>query len=477
MSTDSRRAAGAGSSRRARSRKRRSRGFAMAFAVVLVGLVVIGGLGGVVAVAQGPRVTDVQVDPAAAVAASGSRVILTTTQSLETVDPSQVVVEPAAPFTVDTAGRSVGVRFTLPLRDDTDYRITVNGVKGLGAGPSSTLTESFRTPPLQAFLMQRGTPEGDTIFRTDLKGEAGLPVFVHPHIEDFRATANHLVMSVRDGETARVIVTDLDGKNQRDIALPGPGFVSNLQSADRGERIGFTFSDADLSAAGGRESRLFTASAADDAPPTEVGLNGGDVRIADYRFVPDTDSMLVLTFDSRLLLTDAQGGNAAPLGSAVSIDGIARGSSVAVVERLEGIREINLTDGSEQGLVEPVDPPGLAGRATPVPGTDAGTIRSFADISSDGVSRSTIVAHVATDGTVDPLVEVPGADTVLQTCVSPSGRYAAVLVAPRAVDNPYDRYQLPLPERLLTHLVEIDTGQEVVALQGFDLSWCQVPPQ
>nr|WP_154923732.1 hypothetical protein [Microbacterium testaceum] len=468
MSTDS---------RRSRSRTRRGRAFAVAFAAVLAGLVVVGGIGGVVAVAQGPRVTDVQVDPAAAVAASGSRVILTTTQSLETVDASQVSVEPATPFTVDTAGRSVGVRFTLPLRDDTDYRITVDGVSGFGAGPSSTLTETFRTPPLQAYLMQRGTPEGDTIFRTDLRGEAGLPVFVHPRIEDFRATANHLVISVRDGDTARVIITDPDGQNARDVALPGPGFVSNLQSADRGERIGFTFSDADLSAAGGRESRLFTVSAADDAPPTEVGLNGGDVRIADYRFVPDTDSMLVLTFDSRLLLTDAEGGNAAPLGSAVSIDGIARGSSVAIVERLEGIREIDLTDGSEQALVQPVDPPGMAGRATPVPGTDAGTIRSFADISADGVSRSTTVAHVETDGTVRPLLEVPGSDTVLQTCVSPSGRYAAVLIAPRAVDNPFDRYQLPLPERLLTHLVEVDTGREVVALQGFDLSWCQVPPQ
>ncbi len=468
MSTDS---------RRSRSRARRGRGFAMAFAAVLVGLVVAGGVGGVVAVAQGPRVTDVQVDPAAAVAASGSRVILTTTQSLETVDPSQVSVEPAAPFTVDTAGRSVGVRFSLPLRDDTDYRITVSNVNGLGAGPSSTLTETFRTPPLQAYLMQRGTPEGDTIFRTDLQGEAGLPVFVHPHIEDFRATANHLVISVRDGDTARVIITDPDGQNARDVELPGPGFVSNLQSADRGERVGFTFSDADLSDSGGRESRLYTVSAADTAPPTEVGLNGGDVRIADYRFVPDTDSMLVLTFDSRLLLTDAEGANAAPLGSAVSIDGIARGSSVAVVERLEGIREIDLTDGSERPLVQPVDPPGLAGRATPVPGTDAGTIRSFADISADGVSRSTTVAHVDVDGAVRPLLEVPGSDTVLQTCVSPSGRYAAVLVAPRAVDNPFDRYQLPLPERLLTHLVEVDTGEAVVALQGFDLSWCQVPPQ
>lgn len=467
MSTDS---------RRVRARRRRGRGFLFAFAAVLGTLVLVGGVGGVVSVAQGPRVTDVQVDPAAAVAASGARVILTTTQSLEDVDPAQVEVEPATPFTVDTSGRSVGIRFTLPLRDDSDYRVTVRDVRGLGAGPASTLSETFRTPPLEAFLMQRGTADGDTIFGTDLKGEAGLPVFTHEHIEDFRSTANHLVVSVREGDRARVIVTDLDGQNAHDIALPGPGFVSNLQSADRGERVGFTFSDATLGAAGGRESKLFTASAADDAPPVEVGLDGGDVRVADWRFVPDTDSMLVLTFDSRLLLTDAEGGNAAPMGTAVSIDGIARGSAVAIVERLEGIREINLTDGSEEALEEPVDPPGMPGRATPVPGAGAGTIRSFADIDADGAYRATTIGHVDTDGAVRPLLEVPGTDTVLQTCVSPSGRYAAVLIAPRAIDNPFDRYQLPLPGRLQTHLVEIDTGQELAALQGFDLSWCQVPP-
>jgi len=475
MSTDTRRRSGP-DSRRARARRRQGRGFLLAFGAVLLALVLVGGVGGVVAVAQGPRVTDVQVDPDAAVSASGSRVILTTTQSLEKIDAAQVEVEPATPFTVDTSGRSVGIRFTLPLRDDSDYRVTVRDVKGLGAGPGSTLVETFRTPPLQAFLMQRGTPEGDTIFRTDLEGKAGLPVFTDPHIEDFRATANHLVISTRDDDRARVIVTDLDGENRRELALPGPGFVSNLQSADRGERIGFTFSDANLGAAGGRESRLFTASAATDDAPVEVGLNGGDVRIADWRFVPDTDSMLVLTFDSRLLLTDALGGNAAPLGSAVAIDGIARGSSVAIVERLEGVREIDLTDGSEQALAAPVDPPGSPGRATPVPGAGAGTVRSFADIGEDGAYRSTIVGHVDTDGAVRQLLDVPGTDTVLQTCVSPSGRYAAVLVAPKAVDNPFDRYQLPLPGKLLTHLVDIDTGEQLVALQGFDLSWCQVPP-
>ena len=67
-------------------------------------------------------------------------------------------------------------------------------------------------------------------------------------------------------------------------------------------------------------------------------------------------------------------------------------------------------------------------------------------------------------------------DAVLQTCISPSARYLAVLVAPDVVDNAYDTYQLPLPERLETQIIELDNGAKVGTLTGSSISWCQVPP-
>ena len=51
------------------------------------------------------------------------------------------------------------------------------------------------------------------------------------------------------------------------------------------------------------------------------------------------------------------------------------------------------------------------------------------------------------------------------------------LVAPDAVDNPYDLYQLPMPERVETRIIQISDAAEVVALSGFDVSWCQLPPR
>ena len=224
---------------------------------------------------------------------------------------------------------------------------------------------------------------------------------------------------------------------------------------------------------------LFTASLAEgaaDTPPTRVGLPGADPSVAEWRFVPDTDSILALTFDGSLVLAGADGADAAPLGTALGIEGIARGSSQAVIERNEGRAVLDLTDGTEEPLPEPADDLGVPGSVIPVPGEDAGTIRSSARIGDAGMLLSSSVVHVAADGTVQTLLDLDPADALVQTCVSPNGRYAALVLSPDAAANPYDRYRLPLPQRLETRVIEIDTAAEVAAFGGFGLSWCQVPP-
>ncbi|MFK4836379.1 hypothetical protein ACI3KY_11695 [Microbacterium sp. ZW T2_14] len=477
MSTDA-------SSRRTHSRRRRSRAFVVTFGVVVGLLAVLGLAGAAASVAQGPRVTDASVDPAAAAAASGSRLIVTTTQSLAEVDPSQVTITPATPFVIDTSGRSVGVRFTLPLWDDTEYTVTIDGVASLGGGPTATITETFRTPPAHVYLLQRGTNDGDLIYRTDLTGQNAVPVFRHPHIEDFRATAEHLVVSVRtDDDQAGLIVTDLDGEHAHDLPLPvedgGDGYVSNLQTADRGERIGYLFSDAHLDADSGRESRLFTASLADpDADPVAIEIEGADPRVAEWRFVPDTDSILLLSFDGSLLLTGSNAATGAPtaLGAAMTIEGIARGSSEAVVDRVDQASVIDLTDASEQQLVTPDVDLGGTSSVTPLP--DGSTIRTAAVLDGEGMPTGrTSVARVGADGATTMLTEVGETDAAIQVCVSPSARYVALLVAPNAVSNPYDTYQLPLPTRPETRILQIADGEPVIALNGSAISWCQVPPR
>ena len=463
-----------GGSRRTRARRRRSRVFLATFGVAILALALVGAAGAAVSALQGPRVTDVQVDPAAAIAASGSRMIITTSQSLVTVASEQVTVTPAAPFTVDTSGRSIGVRFTLPLDDDTEYTVHVADVAGVGSDRLSAIEETFRTPPIDFFLLQRG-PDGDTIFRTDLDGTQAVPVFQDPHIEDFRATPAHLVVSVAgDDGTSRLIVTDRDGQGARTLPLPGEGTVSSLESADRGELVGYTYTDRDLTDTSGQESVLYTVSLSDAAAqPVAIAPSGTDARVADWRFVPDTDRVLFVNFAGRLILTDSRGGTVTDLGSALALDGVARGSSVAIVERVDGLFAIDLTSGTETPLAAAQGVDGVSGAVTPLPGDADATLRPYAVVTGS-VAQGTTVYRVAADGAAEPVFGSAATAAFLGSCVSPSGRYAAFLVAPNIVANSYDAYLRPLPRTVETHIVDLGTGDEVVALAGSDISWCQV---
>src|SRR5690606_13628408 len=176
---------------------------------------------------------------------------------LEPIDPSQVTVDPAVPFTVDAAGRSIGIRFTVPLDDATDYTVRVADVTGTGGGPASDLVESFTTPASEVFLLNR-TDEDDTIFRTDLTGEKAIPVFSHPRINDYRATSTGLVVAVEDDGGSRILVMNRQAQNVRELTLPGDGYVSSVQVSDRGGLVGYIYSDRKISEDSGRASVLVT---------------------------------------------------------------------------------------------------------------------------------------------------------------------------------------------------------------------------
>lgn len=473
-------------SRRARRQRRRSRAFLGAFAIVALLLAVVGFAGAAVTTVQGPRATRVSVDPDAATRNAGARLIFTTTQSLAEVTPDQVTVSPAAAFTVDTSGRSVGVRFALPLWDDTEYTVTIRDVAGVGGAASTTLTETFTTPKLETYILQRGGGDGggDTVFRTDLEGDAAVPVYTAPQIEDFRATSSHLVISTIDEDDhSHLVVTDLDGQGERELRLPGTGTVTNLQNADRGDLIGYTFTDADVGAAGARENVLYTASLADaqaQTDPSAITRTGGESRVGDWRFVPGTDSLLTLTYDGALTLVSpptaagGSGGDPVALGNALAIDGIARGTTTVVIERVTGPAAIDLATAQEVALPATDKSLGQVNRVIPL--QDGTTLRVLALL--DGFTvRSTTVNVVDAAGAARPVFAIDPKDTLIDTCVSPSGRYAAFLVAPDAVSNTYDAHRLPLPKNVQTHIVSLSDGTEQVALSGFDISWCQTPPR
>ncbi len=458
------------------SAPRPHRRFLLALAAVLGILVLVGAGLGFASLVQGPRLTGTQVDPAQAIDSSGSRVILTANQALAEVDPAQVTVEPAVPFTIDAAGRGIGIRFTVPLDDSTTYTVTVADARGVGGGPSADLTTSFTTPASSLFLLRRDAEGDDTIFRTDLAGK-GVPVFTHERINDFRATSSQLVVSVDDGDAgSQLLVMSRDGDDQRELTLPGEGYVGEIQVSERGGLVGYSYSDRELSDTSGRASVLVTQSLSGEDEPRIVEVGGVEASIFSWQFVPDSAAVLFIDFDGALSLVDHSGdAGVQSLGLAATIQGVSRGTYTAIVERLDGtVVELNLADGSEQPLAASEPDYGLATTITPFPG---GTLRHVVARDDVGMPTGQAIIRVDEEGAATPLVEVGATDSILQACASPSGQYAAVVIAPNLADNDYDDMLLPLPQKLETHLIDLDSGEELVALTGFDASWCQTAPR
>ncbi len=165
-----------------------------------------------------------------------------------------------------------------------------------------------------------------------------------------------------------------------------------------------------------------------------------------------------------------------PWGSPRTIQGISRGTYTAIVERLDAtVVELNLADGSEKPLAASDPDYGTASSITPYPGGTLRHVVSRDDAGTAGGAGGD--PRPTTTALRPPLVEVSSADSILQACASPSGQYAAVVVAPELASNPYDGMLLPLPENVETHLIDMESGKEMVALTGFDVSWCQTAPR
>lgn len=464
---------------RGAARRRRARwAFTRTLAIVIAVLVVAGGVGAAFSLTQGPRTSAVALDTLSVAEAAGQRLVFTTNQPLATIDPAQVTVDPAAPFTVEASGRNVAVQFTYPLDADTEYTVSVADVEGASGGPMATISHTFTTGTPPIYVLQRRDDEDDAVFLTNLTGDEAVPVFTHPQIEDYRAARDGLVVETTDGSGAAALTAmALDGTDPQPLTVPGEGTIAGLQMADHDGLVGYTYTDLDISADSGIESALYISRRADPtAEPLKIEV-GADSRVVDFLFVPQTSSLVVLTFDGQLRLVDTARPDAEPvlLGGALALSGIERGTGRVIAEKSDGTVLIDLTDLSETPLVQPADLDELGIPGPVLPTVQGKTLRTFTQMGEDGYPESQSVGLVNETGVFEPVFGLSdGGDAVMQTCASPSGRYVAVIVSPDLVNNPYDTYARPLPTRLETHIVDTQTGEDVTVIGGTDISWCAV---
>ncbi|MBB6404718.1 hypothetical protein [Arthrobacter sp. AZCC_0090] len=358
---------------------------------------------------------------------------------------------------------------------------------------TSMLPRSSASVDFALYTLQRDTGKDDagvkkldTIRGTSLSGSGESTAIVSaPRIQEYAALPSALaVVTINDDNTSSLEIVSLAGGPPTLVPLPSRGTVANLHAAGSKHLIGFTFTGTSTTDQYWKTLFVYDVDQPSSGPRAVQGINGA-VSAADWRFVPDTATLVAQTDDRSMFLIDAQGtGKVSPLGTHAGILGFVPGTNELAVAD-PGLRKgidplrystINLTTGTPAPLTlaatfapDPSNPvTNSAGQPLVLDGSGqyAQVVRKY----DAGKETSAIVL---TDKNGPRQFYQPAAEwsRLLDMCVSPARDYLAVETAPPQYAG--DQYPvLPEPSPLRADLVDLKTGSVLKSVPGFLPSWC-----
>jgi hypothetical protein len=453
---------------------RSPRAFRRAFTAVILVLVLV--CGGLLAVAgsQGPRLVRTDVDPLAVVQQSRQRLVLAANRPIQPVDASRIRMEPGADFTVDTQADRIVLDFTRPLAYDADYTVAIDGVQGIGGGPASDLRTSFRTgDPGMYVLVRGGEQQADRIMRQSVAGTgsgASDVVFQAPRIQEYAIVGQSLVVAtLEDDGTNGLEIAALDGSGQVPLPLPDRGTLQDLHAEDTGTTVGFRFTSAE----GGRydDALMVDDVAAGAAPTPVVGLDGRELSVQAWGFVPGRPQLVAHGQDGDLFLVTVDGSSPiVPLGRHGTLGPFSADGTRLAVTDPGSTTEIDLRQ-----TELPTETGGADlqydGAISFVPGDDGAVLRVRTALDpATGTATQRLV--VVRDGQAsDVYVPADPATRLTGLAVTPNGRFALLETVPDPARGASDDYpRKPRDTTATTLLVELATGTVTRSVAGFEVT-------
>ncbi|HEU4849275.1 MAG TPA: hypothetical protein VFS93_02580 [Terrimesophilobacter sp.] len=427
---------------------------------------------------QGPRLSDAQVDTAAVAALPGQQLRLFANEPLADIRADQVTVAPEVPFDVSTSGAVIAIRFTTRLDYSTEYRVTIAEAAGTQHTATSTLEHRFTTAAASVYYLDRADPAvggKDTILRTGIGFGPGAVekkvVYSADRIQDFAVVGRALVVvTMAADRTGPVTLVSLDNGATEQLRLPPAVQVQRLRASPATGFVGFILTGQD----GDPNNALMLVDLGGTHEVTPVAaLDGSDLGVLDWMFLPGTSQFIAQTFDQTVLLFDAAApGVPTPIGTWTELDDVSPDGSALLVKDAFGSIVVSLADGTETRITpSPVDGE-IPYSSTPALLPDGHTrVQSVVFLSADLTSSRSFL--VVDDGTTGRIVYTPpDAGAIDSFTVSPNGQYAAVAVDPDAGASASDAYYpFAKPTNIMTIVVDLATGEQVRSYDGFDTSW------
>lgn len=433
-------------------------------AVIAVGL-------GAAGWARNPDLAGVTFAPDRAVAAAGQRLVLASKLPLAEVDPAQVSVTPAVPFTQTQRESSLSLRFAVPLAYDTAYEVRVTGARSRHTGTTADWVHTFRTPPATRYTLiaHRGDQAPADTVVTEGNPEPRT-MLTAPGIDSFVATRQHLVAVARpEGQPAQLVAVTRPEGAPATVGAPRVPLITELVAAPDGGSFGYLVSGPDADSGREYESILFIQDAtALDRPAVEVTAGGQPMSVQEWLFVPGVNAVVVSTAQEQGFLIYLDGATApVPLGRLSQLVGFLPGSAT-----LHGVASgrqvmIDLAGGRTADVVETADPDKntFAGRRS-FRATDDYLVE-YNRFSDAGLT--TRLDHVTAAGSTTLLTVGPGKGQLLNSGLSPNGQFAwAVVLAEGA---PISDLSSGASNRAVVRVFDLATGREVATLPGSTPVW------
>ena len=461
--------AGAALRRRARDARdaRGERRFRRALLVIVVILAAACAGFAVLGIVQGPRLSSLRVDEVAVTEQPGQQLRIFANQAIAQLDASQVTIDPAVPHSVAVSGDVIAITFERALRYDTEYTVRIDGVTSPYVSIQSTVTAEFTTAKVDAWLLARGVPD-DVIVRTTLSGDRAQQ-YVGTRIQSFAVLKDALAIATVDGDHLSTLsLTSLDGLHSEQLPLPAGTSLRGLAVNPAGTVLGFQLTSL-VATSGADEVAPDTLYLVDlEAGRTLVpvtGLDGAPLRALHWQFAPD-GGILAVTNEGMLTRIGTDG-TAVPLGRVDGLGAIGPDGQHVVVSDSDGVAVLDLVSGSRT-------PFAIDGLGERVP------ILDTAELAGDGsvvlvaitANRSGVTSELLVAGDGDARVVFSTDGSIAGFSVSPNGQYAAVALVPDVSVADSDGYGAEaMATTVQTVFVDLETGQEVARMSGFDLQW------
>ncbi|MGV8912862.1 MAG: hypothetical protein ACOH14_09645 [Rhodoglobus sp.] len=449
------------------------RSFRVVFAGTVAVLVVLCGLFLALGYLQGPKLSSAQLDTDAIIKSSDQTLRLFFNQSIATVEPGAVSVEPAADVSVTSEADVVAVKFAEPLGYNTEYTVTVRDVVSPSGGSAATITHTFTTGEPDVYYLDRGVP-ADAIVRTGLGGTERVVLFEGEGIQEFVPVADLLAVTTASADrTGTLQLVDPQTGVAERLLLPEVGEVADLDSSSTGSRLGFTISSDDPGPIPTISHTLYTIDVDRGRDVVAVlGIDGEPMRVLGWQFIPGTANIVALTTESTVVRVDSTTGAVVPLGQYFEFDRVSADGSHVVVVDPRGSAAVSLVDGTERRL----SPSRIDGQQPFLGQADADAegalVAKMVLVGEAGNTFSSVLAY--DDGDVSRILYQTAGDkgAILDFRVSPNGQLVAIEVQPNVSVLDSDEYVMSArPESVTTYVVDTATGAVSRSVEGFGAVW------